>query len=542
MDEFINILPEEPESSMVSLTSLTSGSGSIFDLFTRWKYNTTPVYLELLLANAWKESPEKTLKLIVHCRNCRKNKSGRGLRDQFYMAVDWLVKSHRDCLLPLIRKIPEFGYWKDLWNLWGRVDELSRASIVIIVSNQLKADAHAYITGRGAISLCAKWAPSISRGFDRQYGLVTILCKQLGWTKREYKQNIKLLRDKLSVTERLVCQQRISDINFYSIPNKSRRIHNSSFVKWCLNNSDISHEYTRYLLDPKCPLDSTDTHSHSTWELLLWIITEYITVGLEESEDLENLWNGATLSLISDMLSAVHDIDTTPAQLVVLQSGGWATERARLMAITVSAVITERNNGLIICNGKEHQLNLDTSIYERIVVLDELTCSPDKDSTIESGIKLALNRSPHTTILTDTTWTKFFETSSTEFVEILLSLSNTSFPRPFSDTVGNIDTTVTTETTETIDTIKLAHSIDENETDANDVLPLMAIKSIRHNCIYWNLSNLCENQSLELIPNPIAPNIDLLVVNGISQLAIEKYFIMGELNPSVILQELLNSE
>ena len=69
-------------------------------------------------------------------------------------------------------------------------------------------------------SIAAKWAPTENCKIDRQRSVVYTLCKEMKWTKREYRQNyLSPLRNHLQVVERFLCDRKLCALDFDNIPS-----------------------------------------------------------------------------------------------------------------------------------------------------------------------------------------------------------------------------------------------------------------------------------------------------------------------------------
>lgn len=205
---------------------------ALVNLFNHWNTHTPYSQLNTLLTEAWMESPIYTLIMLFYTRACRGY--GKGDRIQFYRGVWWFMEYHPEQILKNLRLIPEYGYWKDLLNIWIIKNELLRASIVYIYCKQLLLDLHGLERG-DKISLAAKWAPTEKGHLDKKWGMVNIFCEQLGWSKKEYRKHISSLRDALLVSERLFSDQRWGELDIYEIPTKSRLLHHKTLQYRCGN-------------------------------------------------------------------------------------------------------------------------------------------------------------------------------------------------------------------------------------------------------------------------------------------------------------------
>lgn len=534
MDEFVDLFSEpttvnemSPAASVASTASAETqyqSQQATFELFLRWKDDITPVYLHLLLENSWRESPADTLRIIIHCRNCRAGEGGRGLRDQFYEAMAWLGRNHRDALIEMIPQIPNFGYWKDLWNIWDRVDELCRATILLTVCGQIKRDMRRVLADH-PVSLVGKWAPSVKRGLDKQFGMVGLICEQLGWSKREYKQNIGMLREKLGVTERLVCQNRIGDINFYAVPAKSLWRHTKTFINWCVDSGRPGGAYLKYVLDPRSDRlaarveESASVATEGTpdiWQILYWIVSQYTTVEIDASDKLEALWKDAVEAII-DMADRHVLFDTIPVidSSVASQQCVGGNTRSRTNAFAIALVISSLNGGkVIVC---------DASAY-KIVVLDNSQTLFDRLQALRDIVDVA-DTATATAKTISSSYTDSLLSAMTEFPKVvILSLEN--WRAGDNKHIKNILT---------VDKAISKGNLPSNPNEIGDAACRGSIITV----LYWNLSHIAETQSLEFFPNPIASNVDLTIVNGISSIAVNEFLMSGELTPYTVFKSVL---
>ena len=109
--------------------------------------------------------------------------------------------------------ISEYGRWDDALVL---LDTPVEKSMIGMIAEQLSADSKS-----DKPSLLAKWLPSENGSFDKKYGFVNIFTKELGITPKEYRKSLSKIREKLEVTERLMCQKRKEEIK--NVSSKCKR-------------------------------------------------------------------------------------------------------------------------------------------------------------------------------------------------------------------------------------------------------------------------------------------------------------------------------
>uniref|UniRef100_A0A7S3JUV8 TROVE domain-containing protein n=1 Tax=Aureoumbra lagunensis TaxID=44058 RepID=A0A7S3JUV8_9STRA len=163
--------------------------------------------------------------LIFHTRDCR---GGKGERELFYRLFFLLYREFPKITLELLEKIPEYGYWKDLVNIWDQVElqpsavrenaESIRTAIVKLMAKQLLLDS--VNDDLKKLSLCAKYAPRENKKFSK---LAKALAHEIYPNdtnhRQKYRQLIVSLNTKLSTTEIKMCGKRWREISISSVPS-----------------------------------------------------------------------------------------------------------------------------------------------------------------------------------------------------------------------------------------------------------------------------------------------------------------------------------
>lgn len=237
------------------------------------------------------------LKVLFHLRAAR---SGKGEKNVFHTAILTLANFNMKSVMANFSKIPEFGYWKDLLLLlkkakgenksynaaddksactcndrdcmshryaWaddraGDDTELYRllhSEVVNTFVSQINTDLTRLTTMNSAsgtpeehvlrterpvgVSLCAKWAPSEGKEFDRELNLVNAISRGLNMTKSRYRQTLTRLRAHLQVVETQMCSKEWSSIQYSRVPSMARLHYTNSFKK------HDSERFAKYMAD-----------------------------------------------------------------------------------------------------------------------------------------------------------------------------------------------------------------------------------------------------------------------------------------------------
>lgn len=329
MEEFYLIDP--PTQDQSSIVNLEISGWPEIDLFSHWHRKMSYSQLSILLERAWSKTPYDTLKLLFYLRNCH---GGKGERHQFYQGVRWFMKHHPEQILANFHLLPQFGYWKDLLNLWDSKSELLRANIIYAFCRQLKKDLQALSAGE-QLSLAAKWAPTEKGADDRKWGFVGLFCEQLGCSRKVYRQNISKLRDTLYVTERIASDRRWGEMDFPEIPVKSRMIFHQTlqkycgrrYEKWCQSRQLQPHPYTNAPYDIMALLRSEQnpTQADSEWN--------------EFNKTFDGVSFGDTLCVCDtspSMKSSLNQSPLNPAMALTLLISSHSSEKFRGKVITFS--------------------------------------------------------------------------------------------------------------------------------------------------------------------------------------------------------------
>lgn len=189
-------------------------------------YESNENNVKQILNDAWKSSPEFTIKIIFYIRNCR---GGLGSRKLFEMSLDWLLENNHDnVILKNLENVPEFGTYKDLLYLMGtRLEH----NVLVFFAQKLQQDKNILendlykATTSGVpknISYAAKWAPSQRGSYDKKFKAVSKLCKILGINNKKYRaEYLTPLRKHLDIVEQKICSGNFEDIDYENMSKKA---------------------------------------------------------------------------------------------------------------------------------------------------------------------------------------------------------------------------------------------------------------------------------------------------------------------------------
>jgi Domain of unknown function (DUF2828) len=179
-------------------------------------------------------SQEVVADLFVLAFQTRDVRGGKGERDLFHQLLKALYK-HRPALVrDLLHLVPEYGCWRDLWELHTIInDPAFRAEIYRLVRSTLEADSQQ--TDDRKLSLLAKWMPR--EGSKTYPGLSHTLAAAMypdipAGRRRlaSYRRMITGINRRLDTVEIHMCGGTWSDIVPKHVPGRNLKIHRQAFL------------------------------------------------------------------------------------------------------------------------------------------------------------------------------------------------------------------------------------------------------------------------------------------------------------------------
>ena len=185
----------------------------------------------LLSEEKRKEILIKIMKISLFIRNPRK---GKGEKKVFYYIIEHLYSSgevYKKMCLKMLNLIGEFGYYKDLNNIYvqTKFDDiksliLEKYTEQIIKDNKINCEAD-----YKNISLAAKWAPREGSKFSDMAKalakhLIIIINPKNTDTRgqlKQYRQILSGLNKKINTVQTFMCQKHWGDIEFKNVPSVS---------------------------------------------------------------------------------------------------------------------------------------------------------------------------------------------------------------------------------------------------------------------------------------------------------------------------------
>ena len=175
--------------------------------------------------------------IMFEKRDCR---GGEGEKQLFLQLFDKLYTKYPDLISATLHLIPFYGSWLDLWKIASMNNQTLNHDIYRISSDQIRKDIVAMKESRdNDITLCAKWTPSEKTKYYKKLcpnidTYLKMIFPESTTLQKDYRQQIGLLREKIVVTEQLMCSGRWADINPKRTPSVCTNKHRKAFLNLSL--------------------------------------------------------------------------------------------------------------------------------------------------------------------------------------------------------------------------------------------------------------------------------------------------------------------
>lgn len=266
---------------------------------------------------AYSEHPETAIRILFWARDIR---GGQGERKVFKELFKDLVNKNKTVAKNLIKFIPHYGRWDDLFvledtKIWENVLEL--------ISSQLSEDC----SSENQVSLLGKWLPSINASSLESKRIGRKIASYLGKTEKEYRKMLTELRKKIKIVETQMCSGQWTSIEYDKIPSRASYMYRNAF-----RNHDADG-YSKFLLD----VENGDKKINSGTIYPYEIVEKHLD-GLGNSDD-------KTLNLMWESLPNYMENQHLNG-LVVADVSGSMHGRPMAVSISLAMYISERNTGI----------------------------------------------------------------------------------------------------------------------------------------------------------------------------------------------------
>lgn len=143
---------------------------------------------------AYAENPDLAMKILFYARDIR---GGLGERRVFRVILRWMAASEPVSLRVNLSQVAEYGRWDDLLVL---LDTAARREVIDLLKAQLQTDMAALEKGE-AVSLLAKWLPSVNAHNADTVEQAKALSAAFGMSQAQYRRALSALRREIRIIE-----------------------------------------------------------------------------------------------------------------------------------------------------------------------------------------------------------------------------------------------------------------------------------------------------------------------------------------------------
>lgn len=229
--------------------------------------------------SAFADNPELAIKWLFFARDVR---GGLGERRLFRIIFKHLANYHSSSVFHLVPLIAEYGRWDDVISL---LDTKLNGIAFKLIQNQLELDRENMELPTKAISLLAKWLPSINTSSKASVKLAKTLAKNMDISERQYRKMLSSMRKYIDVVEVKMSSRNWEDINYQRVPSRANLLYSKAFLK---NDEDRRGGFLDALEKGEAKINAGTLYPHD-------IVHKYMmSVGysrrLEIDQTIEGLW------------------------------------------------------------------------------------------------------------------------------------------------------------------------------------------------------------------------------------------------------------
>jgi len=178
-----------------------------------------------LFLHALSEDPYYAAIWMFHVRDVR---GGAKEKRLFNILFKIFSRNYPEISIRLLPLIAEYGYWKDLVNLYSQ--NVLKSSIIDLFRIQLNEDISNLEANR-PVSLLAKWLPSSNASSSNTRKLAYSIRKRLGLNEVSYRKILRDLRKKCNIVETDMSANRWEKIDYEKVASRANILYNKAFLR-----------------------------------------------------------------------------------------------------------------------------------------------------------------------------------------------------------------------------------------------------------------------------------------------------------------------
>ncbi|MBE6958086.1 MAG: DUF2828 family protein [Ruminococcaceae bacterium] len=270
---------------------------------------------------AFTENPDLAMKTIFFARDVR---GGLGERKVFRVCMQWLAHNASGTVRKNLPYVAEYGRWDDLLCLLGTPCEQDALQLI---QKQLASDLEAMDTGE-AVSLLAKWLPSVNASNAQTVAYAKRIARFLGMTDAAYRKTLVKLRKHIRILENNL-RQKDYTFDYAKQPSKAMFKYRKAFQR---NDGERYSDYLGKVARGEAKLH---TGTLTPYEIITPLLQRYVDE--QEAFAIDGTWN------------ALEDFTGDENALVVIDGSGsmygGGNPMPATVALSLGIYFAERNTG-----------------------------------------------------------------------------------------------------------------------------------------------------------------------------------------------------
>tara|TARA_B100001540_G_scaffold81283_1_gene73015 strand:- start:2771 stop:4405 length:1635 start_codon:yes stop_codon:yes gene_type:complete len=461
------------------------------------------------LDKCMKINPYKTIAIIFNCRDRKNGKKEKKISND---AMKWLKNNNWEKTYEgnIYTYIEKYGCWKDI--LTKKYVDIHDYDIELI-ANQLIKDKNNLINNKN-ISLCAKWAPSENKKYDKRNNITekiglkiyNILDKDNNltddinnkyihkWKELYRKEYITPLRNKINSIENMMCKNKWNEIQYENVPAIASKKYKNCFMK---HDESRYLEYLNNVVNGKSKINVTGILPHE-------LVNYYLSDSTKEIDlTIESQWNTILENTKSSgILNNILPIVDVSGSMFGAKNGSIPAQ----VSIALGLLISQCSTG----NFKNKVISFSETPEEFLI----------EGNTLKEQIECIKNIN----------WG--YSTNFESVADIIINNSNTQDDIP--------DKIVVLSDMQFNEAIKIKDYDSDNDNDNDELLHSTFISKFINNnynppnIIYWNLNS----DNTKSFPVDFKTN-GTAIISGFSEQLLKIFLEYDELNPEIILDKIL---
>jgi hypothetical protein len=204
-------------------------------LFTMLNRGLEAKYIDEYVTKVFaKNIPEMSRDMFVMAFQTRDVRGGKGEKKLFQYFFKSLWGAAPDAAREMLKLVPEYGCWRDMWELVVGIPELE-GSVLEVANERFLEDMRIHAAGNTGISLLAKWLPREKASTYK--GLAHRVAAKFYANERSdrarmtrYRKDVSMLNKVLKTVEINMCGGSWADIVPEAVPGRCLKLHTKAFL------------------------------------------------------------------------------------------------------------------------------------------------------------------------------------------------------------------------------------------------------------------------------------------------------------------------